>query len=120
MQPADLRGADDPQVLADYLERQAAANQGAHQHEMPMESIREASYLGHQILIRTMYRIEIDGQVVHGHLTVTNDGRVHYHGVPTQSFQSAVDLARRIIDLFPDQLADAPQPEEPHHHHPEH
>jgi hypothetical protein len=71
-------------------------------HEREVESVREDDYRGHHIVVRTRYRIEVDGRPVTGHLGVTNDGRVHYHAVPNLSFTSAVDLVRRLIDAFPD------------------
>lgn len=57
-----------------------------------MESVREATYKGHQIVVRTSYHIEVDGVTIEGHLGVTNDGQVHYHPVPNLSFDSALDL----------------------------
>jgi hypothetical protein len=73
-----------------------------HGHGGPMESTREETYRGHHIMIRTTYRIEVDGMPIEGHLGVTNDGQVHYHAVPNLSFASAVDLVKQLIDTFPD------------------
>ena len=56
-------------------------NQG-HQHPTS-ETIREADYEGHHIVIRTTYQIEVDGKPVTGHMGVTDDGKVHYHPIPT-------------------------------------
>lgn len=76
-------------------------------HEGPLETVREAVHDGHRIVIRTSYSIEVDGRPVTGHLAVGNDGRVTYHAVPNLSFESAVDLVKRLIDAFPDDF-DAP------------
>jgi hypothetical protein len=62
-----------------------------------MESVRQADYRGHHIVIRTRYQIEVDGRMLMGHMGVTNDGQVHYHPVPNLSFASAVDLVKRLI-----------------------
>lgn len=67
-----------------------------------MESLREATYDGHEIVVRTSYTIEVDGQPITGHVGVGDDGRVHYHAVPERSFTSAIDLVKKLIDLFPD------------------
>ncbi|MDE2366110.1 MAG: hypothetical protein KGM95_04160 [Betaproteobacteria bacterium] len=77
-----------------------------HQH-MASETIREADYEGHHIVVRTTYQIEVDGKPVMGHMGVTDDGRVHYHPVPNISFASALDMVKQLIDIFPDDFADA-------------
>jgi hypothetical protein len=67
-----------------------------------MSNVREAEYAGHRIVVRTSYEIEVDGRMVMGHLGVTNDGKVHYHPIPNLSFASAIDMAKKLIDIFPD------------------
>lgn len=84
-----------------------------HGHGLPTESTREATYYGHHIVIRTTYRIEVDGRSIEGHLGVTNDGQVHYHAVPNLSFASAVDLVKQLIDTFPE---DFEAGTDPHYH----
>ena len=73
-------------------------------HRM-IESIREADHKGHHIIVRTHYKIEVDGHMVMGHMGVTNDGQVHYHPMPNLSFASAVDLVKQLIDTFPDDFS---------------
>lgn len=73
-----------------------------HGHGSPMESTREATFHGHHIVIRTTYRLEVDGKPIQGHMGVTDDGQVHYHAVPNLSFASAVDLVKQLIDTFPE------------------
>jgi hypothetical protein len=92
-----------PQSIASYVKKNAARVKHA-QRPMhgKMESVREADYQGHHIVIRTRYEIEVDGRMLMGHMGVTNDGQVHYHPVPNLSFASAVDLVKRLIDVFPD------------------
>lgn len=78
----------------------------AHPHES--RSIRTAEHNGHQIEIITTYELRIDGERLRGHLGVNADGTVHYHGMPNYSTSSAIDLAREIIETFPDDYGPAP------------
>src|SRR5215467_6558806 len=66
------------------------------------EIIREDDYKGHHILVKTKYEMTIDGQAVTGHIMLSNLGQVQYHGLPNHSFDSAVELARALIDNFPE------------------
>jgi len=89
-----------------------------HMHHGTEESVREITYKGHNIRIGTRYRIELDGQLITGHLLVNNAGQVHYHAIPNQEFPSAVDVIKRIVDLSEglghDSEGSAPHPR----HHP--
>jgi hypothetical protein len=99
----DKREIDEVTQPASYLEHVAEKGSAPdHHHEGPLETVREADHNGHHIVIRTSYSIEVDGRPVTGHLAVGNDGRVTYHAVPNLSFESAVDLVKRLIDAFPD------------------
>ena len=92
--------------IASYVRKHAAQAKKAQGHGMKMdESVREADYNGHHIVIRTTYQITVDGNPVTGHMGVGNDGRVHYHPVPDMSFASAIDLVKQLIDIFPDDFA---------------
>jgi len=104
--------------IASYVKKHAAEAKKTQGHRMKMaESVREADYDGHHIVIRTTYQITVDGKPVTGHMDVGNDGRVHYHPVPNMSFASAVDLVKQLIDVFPDDFADgAPAPSGGHMH----
>lgn len=89
--------------------RVPAAEPGHDQgHGTPSESVREATYRGHRITVRTSYRIEVDGMPIEGHMGVTNDGQVHYHAIPNIGFASAVDLVKQLIDTFPDDFEPVP------------
>jgi hypothetical protein len=70
-----------------------------------MESVRVADYAGHHIVVRTRYEIAVDGRMLMGHMGVTNDGNVHYHPVPNLAFPSAVELVKKLIDIFPDDFS---------------
>ncbi len=114
----ELARAATPDAIAASMARRAATPEPAadpHAEHDPQESVREATYRGHRIVVRTSYRIEVDGVPLTGHLAVTNDGRVHYHGLPNYSFASAIDLVKQAIDAFPD---DFPPPGEGGHAHP--
>lgn len=92
-----------PQSINTYVKRNAVQVRRAQQHRHgDMDSVREAHYAGHHIVVRTRYQVEVDGRMLMGHMGVTNDGQVHYHPVPNVSFSSAVDLVKRLIDIFPD------------------
>ena len=92
--------------ISSYVAKHAPQVEEAqrHQHEAS-ETVREADYEGHHIVVRTTYQIEVDGVPVTGHLGVTDDGQVHYHPLPNMSFASALDMVRQLIDVFPDDFA---------------
>ena len=92
-----------PTSIASYVKKNARLVKKAQKHKhQSSESVREADYRGHHIVVRTHYEIEVDGRVVMGHMGVSNDGQVHYHPVPNLSFASAVDLVKQLIEIFPD------------------
>ena len=106
MNPDDLGLAADPESIAhNVVEKAGSQPEHVREHGESMGSVREASYRGHRIVIRTTYQIEVDGRTIQGHMGVTNDGQVYYHGVPNIGFPSAVDLVKQLIDTFPDDFA---------------
>jgi len=103
MKRDDFAQSSTPESLVEHVAKNAPAVQRTqHDHGGTTESVREATYRGHHIVIRTSYHIEVDGVPVEGHLGVTNDGQVHYHAVPNLGFSSAVDLVKQLIDTFPE------------------
>ena len=64
-------------------------------------SVRELDYKGHHVVVKTTYDVTIDGKPFHAGLGVTNEGDVHYHGMPNVAFASALDLVKAVIDTFP-------------------
>jgi hypothetical protein len=92
---------------------------GHEHHAQGIETVREDTYRGHRIVIRTTYEIEVDGRSVTGHIALTNDGRVHYHPMPNISFGSAVDMVKQLINAFPDDFP-APDGGDGHDEHDEH
>ena len=69
-------------------------------HPETTTTTRTAIHRGKKIEVETTYRILIDGEPLRAHVSVLEDGRVHYHGLPNYSFTSALDLARKTIDVF--------------------
>jgi hypothetical protein len=106
MSHGDSRPLSAPDAMAQYLQYEAQSHQSTEHdhsaHGQMMESVRETTYGSHHIVIRTTYQMEIDDKPVVGHMLVSNDGRVQYHGLPNYSFVSAVDLAKQLIDAYPD------------------
>jgi hypothetical protein len=90
-----------PASIAAYVKRNAAATKPM-KMKGPMEVVREDDYQGHHIEVRTTYAIYVDGKPVTGHIDVSNDGQVAYHGLPNFSFDSAIDLVKKLIDQFPE------------------
>jgi hypothetical protein len=120
MRRQDLIAAADPAVFADRVKaNRPESAPGGHSHG-PLTSVRTDKYAGHQIVIRTAYEIEIDGQPLGGHVDVTNAGQVHYHPLPNYTFTSAVDMARQVIDTFPDDFPKATKRKRAARKHPGH
>jgi hypothetical protein len=111
MRKSELQAAASPEAIAQHVaEQRSELARHDHGHGPTMESVREATHRGHHIVIRTTYHVEVDGRPVEGHVGVTNDGRVHYHALPNIDFASAVDLAKRLIDAFPEDFERGPEP----------
>lgn len=103
--PASLVAA----VRAHSATMPGPAGHAGHPEDPP--SVRKATHRGHQVVVRTHYEIEVDGAPFQPHhVSVGNDGRVHYHGLPTRDFASMIDLVAKAIDAFP---ADFPGPPPP-------
>jgi hypothetical protein len=97
-----------PQSIAAYVMRNAAKVKASQKMKMGRhgaESVREADYKGHHIVIRTTYRVVVDGKPIMGHFGVSNNGQVHYHAVPNMAFASAIDVVKTLIDVFPDDFS---------------
>ncbi|WP_235433714.1 hypothetical protein [Protofrankia coriariae] len=41
---------------------------------------------------------------------MTNDGQVHYHAIPNIAFASAVEMAEKLVDAFPDDFGSPGEP----------
>jgi hypothetical protein len=111
-QPDELRKA-----IAANAEQ--IANSGHSHQPGDLSSMRYASYQGHDITVRTTYEIKVDGEPFAVPVTVDNNGRVHYHGLPTRDFASVIDLVKKAIDTFPEDFKKSEQKrgrnDRPHH-----
>ena len=110
MNTDELGLSGDSESLIESLAREKddLPGQGHGGHAGPIETVRESTYRGHRIVVRTTYSITVDDMPVEGHLGVTNDGQVHYHAIPNLGFASAIELVEQLIDAFPDDFEDAP------------
>lgn len=73
-----------------------------HGHEHDQVSVRTTVYKGHRISIRTKYEISINDRPIKGHIGVSDEGDVHYHGLPNYADRSAIDVMKAVVDAFPD------------------
>ena len=104
--PSDpLEEKPTPESIAARVKSNAARVKKAQQMDHGSSEVtREAHYKGHHIVVRTKYEVEVDGKPLMGHLGVTDGGSVHYHPIPNMSFGSALDMVKKIIDVFPDEF----------------
>lgn len=78
------------------------AHQVEHVNGEAHSSVRTAVHNGHSIVIETTYRVAIGGKPLGAHFGVSDSGSVHYHGLPNHAYSSALELARAVVDAFPD------------------
>lgn len=109
MDKTQLKQAARPDEIRAALNTYADELGGAaapHHHAGDDVDVRTARYKGHDIVVRTRYEITVDGRPFDVRLSVANTGRVHYHGLPTRDFGSAIDLVQKAIDVFGEEFAD--------------
>ena len=105
---AESEALPTPQTIAKYVKQNTAkaAKSGMMMdmmhHEGGQEIVREEDYKGHHIVVSTTYKITVDNTEVTGHIMLTNDGQVQYHGLPNHSFDSTIDLVKALVDNFPE------------------
>jgi hypothetical protein len=102
MDPSKLKKVATPKAMGAYLKKKAPI--AGHGHAMHHPSIREIEYHGHEISIETTYRVKIDGKTVKIPLMVDESGNVHCHSLPNYQFQSALDMVKAMVDLFPNKF----------------
>ena len=68
-------------------------------HKTLSKSIRECKYRGKSIRIETTYKITIDKKAISTHTRVLDDGSVHCQDFPNYAFTSAIDMAKKIVDV---------------------
>lgn len=108
MDPEKLRAAARPKAVRAAIKAAGDLTRVDDHRRGELASVRTATHRGHEIVVRTTYAISVDGQPFDVALTVDNGGRVHYHGLPTRDFGSAIALVKKAIDQFPD---DFPEPD---------
>ena len=64
--------------------------------------LRTAQHKGHKIEITTTYEIKIDGKPFKGHVMVDDKGHLHCHSIPYETYGSAVNFVKSVIDIYPD------------------
>jgi hypothetical protein len=102
-----------PRSIAAHVKSNAERARKAQQMQHGKSVVtREADHKGHHIVVRTHYEVEVDGKPLTGHLGVSDSGLVHYHPVPNLSYSSALDMVRKIIDVYPDDFSPGAMPEE--------
>jgi hypothetical protein len=100
----DLSGLKELAQLSPPGQGEDHGHDSGHDHGHGLEAVRQAEHRGHRIVIKTCYEITVDGQPVTTHLSLGNDGTLRTHAMPNYAFSSAVDLVKKIIDLFPDEF----------------
>jgi hypothetical protein len=104
MDPEELAALADPTALGRYL---ANLPHTSHAQHGPSVSVREDTYRGHKIRIKTTYEVTIDGLPLPIHMDLTNKGELNSHSLPNYQFMSAVDLIKAVIDAYPDDFPPA-------------
>ena len=84
-------------LAASHRDEDAMPHSGDHDDHR-LVSVRETMYRGKHIVVKTHYEITIDGKPFGGHFEVSDNGNVHYHGLPNYAFPSMMDLIRKVID----------------------
>ena len=107
----DLRHLDQPDWVKELARgghgHDDHAGHGGHggDHDGGFTSTRTTHHDGHEIEIKTTYHIKIDGKPYRGHLSVNDDGHLHCHAIPYETYGSALDFVRNLIDIYPDTFA---------------
>ena len=104
MRRSDVRRAADPDGYAAGLT--GVIPDGHMNHH---ETVRTDQFRGHEIVVHTTYRVEIDGKEVTAELHVDSDGNVMCHAMPVYRTASMVELMRILIDVFPDDFPTRPK-----------
>ncbi len=88
----------DPQALPHAVRKLSMADAEPHH----ASAVRTAEHEGRSIEIRTTYEILIDEKPFQGRVMVDDEGHLHCHSIPYESYGSAIDFVKRLIDTYPD------------------
>ena len=69
-------------------------------HGKGVMSKRVAEHKGRLIEVHTTYKFYVDGKPLKMHATVMDDGKVHCHSLPQYSFDSALKMLKRVVDIM--------------------
>jgi hypothetical protein len=83
-------------------------------HEELARSVRTFESRGHTLTITTTYEVKVDGRLVTLHMMVDEQGQLWSHLCPYQSFASATELVRHLLERLPHLFEEA-QPLHPSH-----
>ena len=86
-----------------------------HPHQDLVRSVRTLDHRGRTITITTTYEVRVEGRLVTLHMMVDEQGQLWSHLCPYQSFDSATELVRHLLERLP-HLFEAAQPD-PHAAH---
>jgi len=91
----------DPQAQPDVVQQLLETDVGL----SDLSTVRTAEHNGHVIEIKTSYEIKIDGKPFPGDVMVDVDGHLHCHSIPYETYGSAVDFVKSLIDIYPDSFS---------------
>ena len=100
----EVRPFKDPVAQPAWVQQLCAEHPPRDSDDGKITGVCATMYRGHSIEIKTTYEITIDRKPYRGHLEVGNDGRLYCHATPYESYESAVDMIKRVIDLYADRL----------------
>jgi hypothetical protein len=87
-----------------------------HPHESLVRSVRTIESQGRLITITTAYEVRVDGRLLTLHMMVDEQGLLWSHLCPYQSFASATELVRHLLERLP-HLFEATQSPSPSNGH---
>lgn len=99
MDPRSMAEHSDPAWFGGFV---AGIPRREHMAHNLAQSVREADFRNHHIVIQTSFVITVDGEPLAIHVGLSNDGSAHCHALPAYQFASAIDMVRALIDFFPD------------------
>lgn len=79
-----------------------------------ISSVRQFMKGGHHVKITTTYHIEIDDKPVFLHAIVDNEGKLRCHTTPYETYISATELVKTLMERFPGAFAEL-KPEDRQH-----
>jgi hypothetical protein len=86
----------------------AVLREDAHPSHQPSGLTLHATHRGYDITVSTKYAIVVDGQLIETPLVLNEDGIIGAHVLPTRSFTSPLQLAKALIEAFPQEFPAKP------------